>query len=105
MPRLKIDTKKSLYDPIEVEIDGKVYKVKKITRPLLKKIGEYDKAVAEGDLESAYKRLELFIGKHKILSELSLNELIEITNFVITNLFKPTREEKNLQRPEEKKSQ
>jgi hypothetical protein len=103
MPTLKIDTKKSLYDPIKIDIDGKVYKVKKITRPMLKKIGEYDKAVVEGDLESAYKRLELFIGKHKVLNELNLNELIEITNYIITNLFKPTSTEKNMQRPEEKK--
>jgi hypothetical protein len=103
MPTLKIDTKKSLYDPIKIDIDGKVYKVKKITRPMLKKIGEYDKAVVEGDLESAYKRLELFIGKHKVLNELNLNELIEITNYIITNLFKPTSTEKNMQGPEEKK--
>jgi len=96
MPRLKIDT--SLYDPIEVEIDGEIFRVKKITRDMLQKIQELDTETGKGNLEAAYQRLELFIGKHKVINNLALEDLIEITNFIVTNLFRPKKQEKNLQR-------
>jgi Holliday junction resolvasome RuvABC ATP-dependent DNA helicase subunit len=105
MAKIQINTKKSLYEPIEIEIDGKSYAVKRITRDVLKKIREYDEKVSKGDLDAAYKRLELFIGKHKAINELGLDELNEVTNFIIHNIISPKRIEKNSQRPADEKSQ
>jgi len=107
MPRLTIDTKntKSLYEPVEVEINGKVFQVISIGRDTIKKIEEYDAAVKKGNLDAAYERLELFIGKHKLISNLKIEEMIEITDFIIQSVFTPVKKEKNLPGPGEEKLQ
>jgi len=107
MPRLTIDTKntKSLYDPVEIEINGKVFKVINIDRDVLKKIEEYDIETAKGNFDAAYQRLELLIGKHPFISKLRLEELIEITEFVTMNIFRPSKKEKNSPGPGEEKLQ
>lgn len=101
MPRLQINTKTSLslYDPLEVEINGKVFKVKPVGRNMIKRIGELDAEVRKGNLDAAYERLELLIGKHKVIDELILEDLIEITDYITHNLIRPKRKEKNLQGP------
>jgi hypothetical protein len=105
MPRLKIDTKKSLYEPLEIEINGKVFQAKAIDRDILKKIRELDAETGKGNLDAAYQRLELLIGKHKFIDDLKLENLIEITEFVIRNIFRPTKLEKNSPGPGAKKLQ
>ena len=105
MPRLTIDTKKSLFEPVEVEINGKVFKVKKIDRETLKKITELDIETQAGNLDAAYRRLELMIGKQAVVSSLAIEELIEITQFIIGNIFRPSKQEKNLPGPGEEKLQ
>ena len=105
MPRLNIDTKKSLFEPVEVEIDGQVFTVKRIDRDTLKKIAELDEETQKGNLDAAYERLELLIGKHKFINTLALEELIEITDFVTRNIFRPSKQEKNLPGPGEEKLQ
>ena len=40
--KLVLNTKKSLYDPIEIEIDGQVYQGAKTTRATLKEISRLD---------------------------------------------------------------
>jgi len=107
MPRLTIDTKntKSLYDPVEVEINGKVFKVISIDRNVLKKIEEFDAETVKGNLDAAYQRLELLIGKHPFINKLRIEELIEITEFVTMNIFRPAKKEKNSPGPGEEKLQ
>ena len=107
MPRrFKVNTKTSasLYDPLEVEINGQVFKVKPVGRVMLKKIEELDGRVKAGDLDAAYERLELLIGKHKAIDKLVLEDLVGITDFITSNLIRPRKKEKNVQRPEEGKS-
>jgi hypothetical protein len=105
MPRLKIDPKKSLYEPVEIEIGGKAYILKKIDRAALKKIRELDAETQKGNLDAAYQRLELLIGKHKFIDNLALENLIDITDFVIRSIISPTKKEKNAPGPGAKKSQ
>jgi len=106
MPRLKINTKTSatLYDPVEVEINGKVYKVKPVGRAILRKIQELDDEVNKGNLDAAYERLELLLGKHKAISDLMIEDLASITDFITKNLFRPEKKAKNSQGPGEKES-
>jgi len=105
MPRISIDTKKSLYKPIEVEIDGKILTVKRITHDIIQKIPEFDERVRNGDLLAAYDRLELFLGKHRVIRTLDLGQVKDITQFIITNIVTQEREEKNVSIPGDKASQ
>jgi len=104
MPRLKIDTKKSLYEPVEIEINGKLFQLSPVDRALLKKVRELDLETKKGNLDAAYERLELFIGKHKFVDNLVIENLIEITDFVVRSIVSPTKKEKNLSGPGDKKS-
>jgi len=106
MPRLKINTKtsKTLYEPLEVEINGKVYKVKPVGRSMLRSIQELDEEVKKGNLDAAYERLELLIGKHKVIDNLVIEDLASITDFITKNLFRPAKKAKNSQGPGEKES-
>lgn len=95
MPKFQVSTKKSLYKPVEVEIDGKTFSCKRITRDVLQKIGELDKEVGEGNLDAVYKRLELLLGKSKTFNKLDINQIVDITNFILRCILNPEKEEKN----------
>jgi len=107
MSKLTISTTQGLYKAIEIEIDGKVYKVTaRFTHKFLNKIGEYDKKIAQGDMDAPFKRLEMLIGKQPIIEKLDIREVREITEHIIRNLYRPeknlTAKEKNEKRPGEK---
>jgi len=101
MPKLVINTEKSLYKPIEVEIDGKVFFVRRITRDILKKLEEYDARILSGEPVVEWLRLEfLFQTKSKTLDKLSLEEADGTFKFIINSIFSPEKSEKNESRPE-----
>ena len=105
MPRLSIDTKKSLYEPIEVEIDGKIFEVQAVDRAVFRKMNEFDEQTKQGNLEAAYQKLELLIGRHKFIESLKLEELAKIHEFINSNLLRPPKAEKNSPGPGDKKLQ
>jgi len=107
MSKLIINTAQELYKPIEIEINGKTYKVKvKFTRKFLKKLGEYDKLIDQGDEDAAFKRLEVLIGKQDIIDKLDIREVNDITRHIVKNIYNPERDlpkiEKNVKRPGDK---
>lgn len=52
MPKLTIDTRESLYEPIEIEINGQVYEVKSLNTEFFEKMNQFDEMVInEGKLE------------------------------------------------------
>ena len=106
MSKLVINTSQRLYKPIEIEINGKTYVVKAIfTHKFLKKMGEYDEAIDNGDTNAPFERLEMLIGKQAVIEKLDIREINEITKYVITNIYKADRDvpvkEKNLTGPGE----
>jgi len=103
MPKLKIDTATSLYEPIEVEIDGQKFTLRRITREKLREIEELDRAIGEGNLDAAYKRLEVFFGPSEAFSKLDLCQVGELVRFVVRAILNPETAEKNLSNPGEAK--
>ena len=104
MPKFKVDTKASLFEPVEIEIDGKIFKVKKITREIIQEVEKLDKDAAKGDADSVFKRLELLIGEGDEINRLGIDDVVEITKFIIENAFSPKAAEKNSSRPGLEKS-
>src|SRR4030043_438019 len=72
MPRLKIESEKSLYPPIEVEIDGQVFSLQRVTQKMLMEIGRLDEEIPKGNLEAAWKRLEVLFGPNELFSKLAI---------------------------------
>lgn len=82
--RLVLSTKKSLYEPIEIEIDGQVYQSIKTTRATLKEINKVDEEIQKNptDDEPLYKAiLLLFDVKPEILDKLDKREVEDIYTF------------------------
>jgi len=102
MPTLKIDTQKSLFKPIEVEIDGKVFEVKRLTRTVAQEIEKFSKQINDGQLDAAYLQLEMFLGEDEAIGNLDLHQVNEITRFIVKNIISPEEEEKNAPKPGDK---
>jgi len=82
--RLVLNTKKSLYDPIEVVIDDQVYQSKKTTRAVLKQVNDLDVQIQEAptDAELLYKAVQLlFDVSRDILEALEYREVEDIYTF------------------------
>jgi len=82
--RLKLSTKESLYDPIEIEVDEQLYRSRKLTHDIRKKIGELNKKVSvvtgsEESIEALYRLVEfIFKIKREVLEKLEQSEVEEI---------------------------
>lgn len=100
MAKLIIDTKKSIYKPIIVEIDGENYSVKSVNRAMLKKMAELEETITGGNPEAAYDQLELLFGAVKAFDKLDLREVNEIINHVTAKLYKPEKDEKSPEKNE-----
>lgn len=105
MPR-KLTINTSLFDPIEIEIDKKVYQAKPLTRTVFKEIEELDKQIEEGSVEAGYKLLELLLGEEcsQVISGLDISFVNQITDFIISSV-KTGAEEKNELKPGDSDSQ
>ncbi len=82
--RFVLNTKKSLYDPIEIEIDGQVYQSAKITRAVLGEINKLDGEIQKDPTsdELLYKSIQLlFDVEPKILDKLEKREVEDIYAF------------------------
>lgn len=99
MPKLRIDTSATVYEPITVEIDGQTYTLKRITRKEIKQIEALDREVSLGHLDAIYGRLEVLFGEQDAFAGLSLAEVSRIIRFVVEAIAAPETDEKNGPKP------
>ena len=82
--RFVLNTKKSLYDPIEIEIDGQVYQSVKTTKAVLEEIHKIDEEIVTSPADSKwlYKAIQLLFNvEPKILDTLDQREVEDIYAF------------------------
>ena len=82
--RLVLNTKKSLYDPIEIVIDDQVYQSVKTTKAVLEEVDKLDELIVKhpGKDEYLYKAIQLlFDVKSEILDKLDKREVEDIYTF------------------------
>ena len=101
---LKLDTKASLFEPIEVEIDGQRFAVKRITLGDLEKIQSLQAEAAAGSATAIRESLEtLLVGKATaLLKSLPLDQVAKLIEFVVHRSVAPGVEEKNGRGPGDK---
>jgi len=88
--RLVLNTKKSLYEPIEIEIDGQVYQSVKTTRATLKEVNKLDDEIqkAPDNDELLYRAIKLLFDiEPKILDKLDKREVQDIYTFSKRKFF------------------
>jgi hypothetical protein len=95
MPKLKIDT--SLFEPIEIEIDGKVYEARRLTRDVFKEIQALDEEISAGNIEAGYKLLEMLLGQEAVdvISGLDISIVNQICDFIVNRVATTGEAEKN----------
>ncbi|MCK4791974.1 MAG: hypothetical protein KAV87_50040 [Desulfobacteraceae bacterium] len=82
--RLVLNTKKSLYEPIEIEIDKQVYQSIKVTNATLKEINKIDDAIMKDPTSDKllYAIVQLLFDiKPAILDKLDKREVEDIYTF------------------------
>lgn len=100
---LKLDTKASLFEPIEVEIDGKLLRVKRITLADLERIQALQEKASAGSAAAIRESIgTLLEGDIGVIGELPLDMLAELITTVVERSVKPSAEEKNSSGPGDK---
>ena len=93
---LKLDTKPSLFNPIEVEIDGKIFRVKDLTLGSLERIQELQSALNEGSATAIRGILELLMeGEVSLLKDLSFRKIQKLIRVIVEKSMTAEDEEKN----------
>lgn len=106
MPKLKIDTRKSDYSPIIVEINGKEFTAREFDKDVCRELNKYDREVEAGDLVTPYTRLEYILELKKdnpILAKLKAREVNRITVWVVRAAYSADAAEMEGLTPAEKK--
>lgn len=105
MPKFVV-TGKTLFDPIELEIRGKIYTVPPMSYQKIEKIDKMDAEVKSGSIKAMYEQVKLFLPKlnKTILYSLNVEEIQEIRSIVSDNVFNvKDKEQKKEPRPGEEK--
>ena len=92
---LELSTKKSLYKPIIIKVDGKVYESAMLTAELFEKIQKLDVKAKKGDFVAITKQLELVYGiPVAVAKKLDLRDLgFDAIGMVTEAITKPEKVE------------
>ena len=103
MSGLKIDTSTTLYEPVEVEVNGVVLRVKPATLKTLKSIQSIWSDMRAGSAEAIGAGLAaLFEGDLAVLDDLPLQKLGEVIEYAVEQSTKAGESGKNSPGPGEK---
>jgi len=88
MPKLELSTKKSIHKPIEVEIDGKTYQNRPLSRALFEEVKKHEKAALAGDTEALYKQVQVIYGVSiEILNKLDIRDVNSLLEYTMTQIL------------------
>jgi len=85
---MEITTKGPLKKPIEITIDGKIYHVRRISRPVAIEISAYEKEMRGGNLEAVYKQLALYIdAPQETIDAIDITDLRAIQKYITDRVY------------------
>jgi hypothetical protein len=98
MSKLVIDTTKSLYKPIEIEINGTVYTIECLSTEYFEKSEKYDEGIAKGSIDSSALWLHNLVGVPlKLAKRMDLREINRIKIFITNKIYEYEPEPKNVE--------
>jgi len=105
----KLSTEKSLYEPIKIEVNGKLYLINKVTPKLLKKVAEHERQALRGDPDAIVQQFSVLTGvEAAIVEELDIRDLTAALMRITKEIMRPDetigKAEKNASKPEAKPS-
>ena len=97
---LEIDTTKSLFEPIEIKIDGKLFRVRELTLGMLEEIQKFQVDMVQGSAEAIRKQLETLVeGNSEAFGKLTMSQLEKVMGVIVEKSLRPKEPEKNAQKP------
>jgi len=109
--KLVLSTQKSIHKPIEVEIDGKTYQNRPLSRTTFDEVKKYEKAALKGDIEALYKQVQVLFGVPiEVLNKVDVRDINTLITYtmeqILTASAKTDKEkaEKNESKPGPDKS-
>jgi len=104
MPKISVNTKDDIFEPITIEIDGKMFPLRfaEFGYDCLLKMEEMDERSSMGSLTVPYDRLEYLIGKQKVIRTLTVSQVQKINRWILEQIYNPVEKSKNLKRPGKK---
>jgi hypothetical protein len=109
--KLVLSTQKSIHKPIEVEIDGKTYQNRPLSRATFDEVKKHEKKALGGDLEALYKQVEILYGVSvEVLNKLDIRDVNTLLQYTMNQISQPVattakeKEEKNAPKPGPNKS-
>lgn len=107
MPRLNVDEQKSLFEPIEITLEGKTYVITKVTSKMLSEVTKLaEPSGGKVDITAPIKQFAMLTGaKEKELEDMDLRKIGAALNFIVKEVTRQIQgtEEKNIPEVEEKK--
>ena len=104
--KLVLNTQKSIHKPIEIEIDGKTYQNRPLSRATFDEVKKYEKAAVGGDIESLYKQIHaLFPVPIEVLNKLDIRDINTLLTYTMAQIFQANagkgkgKAEKNAPKP------
>ena len=97
MASFKVLTKESIFKPIEIEVDNKLYKIERIPGSVLKKALKYEDEVVSGNISATVSQLHLLtdIPESKLM-EIDIRILNKMLQYILDKMYHP--EEKDLKK-------
>jgi len=109
--KLILSTQKSIHKPIEVEIDGKTYQNRPLSRATFDEVKKHEKAALAGDIEALYKQVQILYGvEMDVLNKLDIRDVNTLLQYTMTQVSQPLattdkeKAEKNVSKPGQDKS-
>jgi len=104
--KLILSTQKSIHKPIEVEIDGKTYQNRPLSRVTFDEVKKYEKAALGGDIEALYKQVQALFSVHMdVLNKLDIRDVNSLLDYTMAQVFQSSvgtekeKAEKNESKP------
>lgn len=95
MPKLIIDTKKTLFDPIEIEVDGEIYTLGDLNTEFFERMEKWEKKALKGNVSAnAYLLHEILGMPLEKAKEIDLRKINEIKEFLIEIIYTSKYEKK-----------
>ena len=89
--KLILSTQKSIHKPIEVEIDGKIYQNRPLSRTLFDEVKKYEKDALKGDIEALYKQVQILYGVSiEMLNKLDVRDVNTLLEYTMAQIFQPS---------------
>jgi len=109
--KLVLSTQKSIHKPIEVEIDGKAYQNRPLSRMTFDEVKKHEKDALGGDIEALYKQVQILFGvPMEVLNKLDVRDVNTLLEYTMAQIFQPSattdkeKAEKNESKPEQSSS-